>query len=265
MVSATIGRKAGPTATIGRKAGPTATIGRVTEFQFAGREDITTDLIAWWGLDEESGTRVDKHGSNDLADNNTVGFATGKQNNAAQFVHDNAEYLSIADNTDLSMGDIDFAIAVWVYPDSHPTSGAGYGLVTKDAAGNGDREWSLQMTSNERYRFGVSSDGTAFTPVDATSYGTIQDGTWVFIVIQHDSVNDQITIRVNHGTVDSKAHSAGVYDGTTAFNLGRFSLTGTTEHDGRLDEVAVWKRLLTEAEQKWLYNDGDGRPYIIFG
>ena len=38
----------------------------------------TTDLIAWEELNEESGTRVDAHGSNDLADDNTVLFDTGK-------------------------------------------------------------------------------------------------------------------------------------------------------------------------------------------
>lgn len=32
-----------------------------------------TSLVSWWNLSEASGSRVDSHGSNDLADNNTVG------------------------------------------------------------------------------------------------------------------------------------------------------------------------------------------------
>lgn len=36
-----------------------------------------TNLIAWWDLDEVSGTRFDSHGSNDLTDNRTVSSATG--------------------------------------------------------------------------------------------------------------------------------------------------------------------------------------------
>jgi len=36
-----------------------------------------TGLVAFWHLNEPSGTRYDAHGSNDLTDNNTVGVATG--------------------------------------------------------------------------------------------------------------------------------------------------------------------------------------------
>jgi hypothetical protein len=34
-----------------------------------------TNLVSWWDFEEESGARVDSHGSNDLTDNNTVGRA----------------------------------------------------------------------------------------------------------------------------------------------------------------------------------------------
>ena len=52
------------------------------------------DIIAWWTLDETSGSRSDSHGTATLSDNNTVGYATGKQSNAASFVEANTEYLS---------------------------------------------------------------------------------------------------------------------------------------------------------------------------
>ena len=38
---------------------------------------LDTSLIAYWKLDEESGTRVDAQGANDLTDNNTVLFGAG--------------------------------------------------------------------------------------------------------------------------------------------------------------------------------------------
>ena len=31
--------------------------------------------------------------------------------------------------------------------------------------------------------------------------------------------------------------------------------------DGRLDQVGVWKRVLTADERTWLYNSGNGRSY----
>ena len=67
---------------------------------------LPTNLIAYWKLDEASGTRNDSKGANHLTDNNTVTQAVGKVGNAAQFTLANSEYLSIADNADLSAGDI---------------------------------------------------------------------------------------------------------------------------------------------------------------
>ena len=36
-----------------------------------------TDLVSWWSLSETSGTRYDQHGTNNLTDNNSVGWAAG--------------------------------------------------------------------------------------------------------------------------------------------------------------------------------------------
>ena len=36
-----------------------------------------TDLVSWWSLSETSGIRYDQHGTNNLTDNNSVGWAAG--------------------------------------------------------------------------------------------------------------------------------------------------------------------------------------------
>ena len=36
-----------------------------------------TDLVSWWSLSETSGTRYDQHGTNNLTDNGSVGWAAG--------------------------------------------------------------------------------------------------------------------------------------------------------------------------------------------
>ena len=47
-----------------------------------GYNDLTTsqktDLVSWWSLNEITNDRHDSHGNNDLTDNGTVGFDTGK-------------------------------------------------------------------------------------------------------------------------------------------------------------------------------------------
>src|SRR5881394_1372626 len=77
------------------------------------RSPWLTSLVAHWKLDQTSGLRADSHGGNDLADFNTVTFAAGKIGNAASFLGVNEESLGAADNAALSMGDIDFSIALW--------------------------------------------------------------------------------------------------------------------------------------------------------
>ena len=59
---------------------------------------LTDDLVAYWTLDEASGTRSDSVGSSDLTDINTVTSAPGILNGAAQFTAANNEYFEVADN-----------------------------------------------------------------------------------------------------------------------------------------------------------------------
>ena len=74
------------------------TILSVVVFVGPAEADLTDNLVAWWTLDETSGTRFDCVGSNDLADNNTVTSDPGKVNVAAEFTLATEEFLSIPSN-----------------------------------------------------------------------------------------------------------------------------------------------------------------------
>ena len=222
-----------------------------------GSSTLNNSLIAVWKLEETSSTRNDSKGSNHLTDNNTVASATGKLGTAADFEVANSEYLSIADNTDLSTGDIDFTFALWVQLESKT---ANMFFATKQA-GAGVREYNTQYNSAvDRFRFGVSNDGTATVNVDASALGSPSTATWYFIVVWHDATANTINIQVNDGTVNSASHTTGVFNSTAAFTLGA---TGTpaSYHDGLIDNVYFWKRVLTTDERTALYNSGNGKDY----
>lgn len=213
---------------------------------------------AYWRLDEASGPRYDSAGGNTLTDNNTVTQAAGaKIGNAAQFTAANSESLSIADNADLSMGDIDFTICAWVYLD---TKSAVRDLVTKWGA-SGQFEYLLVYDSvSDRYSFFVSNNGTATPEARANTFGSPATGAWHFIVAYHDSVGNVIGIKVNDGAANTTAHTTGVFNSTSAFHLG--GRAGTPSyHNGRMDEIGVVRRLLTGAEMTELYNAGSGKTY----
>ena len=54
---------------------PVSTLASVNNTTIA---TIESSLVSWWDLNEESGTRNDAHGTNNLTDNNTVSYSLGK-------------------------------------------------------------------------------------------------------------------------------------------------------------------------------------------
>lgn len=224
------------------------------------RAGLLTDLKAHWRLNEASSTRVDAHASNDLTDNNTVTQNPGKLGDAAQFTNANSEFLSITDNADLSMGDIDFSIAIWAYLDNKTT---GQALLAKWVETSNSEYMLRYDDGTDRLIFSVTSGGTDATRnnISATTFGSPPTATWMFIVAWHDAAGNTIKIQVDNGTADSTAHTGGVYDGTAAFKLGAINSPEVILLDARLDSVSIWKRVLTSGERTDLYNGGSGFDY----
>ena len=101
----------------GAVAAATATIvGAFISFPSA-TSTLTDGLVAYWPLDEASGTRADSHSNSlDLTDNNTVSQGTGHvYANAADFEEATREYLSRA-STDL-LQPLSFSISLWIKPE----------------------------------------------------------------------------------------------------------------------------------------------------
>jgi hypothetical protein len=220
---------------------------------------LTDNLVAYWKLDEASGTRADSVGSNTLTDINTVTSATGKINNAGQFTKSNNEALSIANNTDVQLGDIDWTVTAWVYLDSEP----GQMDIISKATGfsTGTREFELMYLSD---RFVLNTGGFISPVATADNFGAVSTSTWYFIVAWHDAAGNTINISVNNGTANSTATSGSFgTQGSGEFTIGSYNANQTTlwTYDGRIDEVGLWKRVLTSQERTDLYNSGAGFAY----
>lgn len=215
-----------------------------------------TSLISWWNLDEESGVRYDAHGTNHLTDNNTVLYAAGKVGNAAQFVQSNSEFLSIVDNPSISLGDIPFTFAIWLYIDSFP----GYmRFITKDDnVGPETREVMFLTHFDDGNKFYWGRPNS--TLVAATSFGNPSINTWYFVAGWHDPDLNKIYIQVNNGTVDSADHTIGFVDGTADLKIGG-SPTENLTWSGRIESPLFAKRIYTADERTWLYNSEAGRQY----
>lgn len=219
-----------------------------------GTNPGTTELKAWWSLDEASGARSDSHGSNDLTDNGSVGQAVGVVGNAASFGGN--ESLSIADNADFSITTTDFTLAMWVRFDS-------YGSFPHLAGkwGNSGEEWFVRLkgsSSTALFSFFVIDSDVNFIELEADTPATVELDTWYLITAWYNGSN--INIEVNNGVAYGSAHNTGVRDLDGPFTLGERG-TGSGDLLGRLDEVSFWHRALTADEREWMYNNGSGRSY----
>lgn len=220
---------------------------------------LSKGLVAHWTLDEDGGVREDEVGGNDLADNATVTQAVGKKVKAAQFTKANLEFLSSIDKPDLRMGDIDFTFAGWVYLDSKPAGSMG--IITKTGPSD---EYKIEMMvpAIDRFQFRIVNALSVGTAIRADSFGSPPTGQFIFIVAWNDSVANTINIQINNGAIDSVAHAGGVRVGTNPFEIGRVDQPATVRtFDGRIDEVGIWKRVLTAQERTDLFNGGNGNSY----
>jgi hypothetical protein len=224
-------------------------------------KSLFSGLVDYWPGYEASGSLQSALGRNNLTDVNTVTSAQGRVVAARQYVKANTEKHTLASNSDVQTGDIDFSFVQWLYLDSttavasvHKINAAGteyeYGLIYNPATG--------------RFEWYISNTGTAWnTSVQASSFGAPSTGTWYMLYVDHDSVNNLIGIMVNAGVKNTTAWSSGVRAGTGVFVIGGWD--GPDTWDGRICESGMWKRCLTYREIQYLYNNGLGRTYPFDG
>jgi hypothetical protein len=216
---------------------------------------LTDSLVAYWSLDEASGTRVDATGrGNDLTPVGTPGSAAGTVGSAVDLSSGNS--LSRASGADVSPGNVDFTLAFWVRFDAIP----GAADVLGKWAGGGQLEYDVYLPGPFNHlQFICSTTGSDFPAVAAATFGLLSATTWYFVVAWHDAAANTLNIQVNNGAVDSAPHAGGVFQGSTALLLGGSNFGAPM--DGRLDEVALWHRVLTSDERTALYNGGAGLAY----
>lgn len=212
---------------------------------------LVTGLVAYWSLDETSGTRADSVGSADLTDNNTVGSAAGKNSNAASFVAANTESLSIAD---FVMPD-SYTISLW----SSKSAGDSYPALVKACGATWYTQAQVVVYWSEAAVLRcIVGDGTNYPTADI---GSLTATNLNFVVATYDASSKKCGLSVNGSAVTLSAALAGTrYNTATTFSIATGD-TGDVPNriTGLIDEVGLWSRVLTEDERAELYNSGTGK------
>jgi hypothetical protein len=204
-------------------------------------------LISYWRLNEESGTRYDAIGAKHLTDNNTVGFAAGKKNNAASSVAANNEWLSKAA---VVMPD-SYTIAAWIYVDSILTGG--YLACQNEWATS--NQFYLYSNGNIFHLCGDGLGGFKYAGVAPVNPGVPE---WHLLIAWLD-----VSDKTPHLSVDGQAEVVNtgalpaLYRTAAPFIVGQDIVHPNI--DLKIDEVGVWSRVLTSAERIELRAAGAGK------
>ncbi len=180
-----------------------------------------------------------------------VGLKKATFNNAASFTAASTEYLSVTSNSSLQTGGGSFTIAGWV--NMSDKSAFRY-LISKFASGNSGEFYLYYQQSTDLFRF-VVANGTTGSSIADVQLGSPSINTWYYLVAWYDSSTSKVYIQANND-VPSSASAVTPVSTSDDFRIG--GLPGIGWHQGKIDNVAYWKRILTPAERAQLYNGGAG-------
>jgi hypothetical protein len=201
------------------------------------------NLISWWKGD---GNARDKTGLNNGALMNGTGFASGMVGQAFSFdgVDD---YVSVPNSASLDPTAA-ASIVVWVYFDQLP-SAAGHFMYIAGKSGSATDLDVQAQTDNRVYFYVDGSRAVASTTV-------VQTGRWYHIVGTYTASN-QLKMYVN-GVLENTVSIVGTTRGmnNNPFTIGQSAIWGGRFFKGRIDEVGLFNRALSDAEVQSIYNAG---------
>ena len=157
------------------------------------------------------------------------------------------DYVGIPDDAVLDFGTGDFTISFWVYA-------ADYAQVTKGlvclANATDNAGIITRTTSAGKVETFISADGGGWGEASPVSASALTNGTWNNVVLLRDSGTAKLYINAVLSDSDSNTADIPSYDVT----IGRtYEATNNYYFDGKIDEVSMFNKGLTQAEITSLY------------
>ena len=205
-------------------------------------------------MDQFQGARLDGVSTNHLYARNWPINAAGQIGNAAQF--NGSSHWMVRTNNSISTALTgDFTIRAWLWLDNTETNGVAVSTERTGAYLGFGPGYGGGMTGS-LWNFGMK---TSSGWIQATSAGIPTIGSWYYVVGWYDSTAGKKCIQVvaasgsYPGTIDTNAQSSAITATGQPFNVGTWEEGVNNQWPGRIDEIAIWTRVLTDAErgQDW--------------
>jgi len=224
----------------------------------------TPDMISYWKMEETSGiVFADSYGVNDARC--AAGFRpapAGGILGGGQFFDGIDDAVDVSADPSLDWTNADsFSIELWCR--FSYTAGQSKVMIGRDGLSVGGTHWWLgyDVTIPAASFVLLDDDGVAASVRGST---VINDDQWHHLVAVRDASSGTIALYIDGQLQQSKPVAyTGDFGAPKEVNIGYlfFQNQYRFPYTGYLDEIAIYRRALKEAEIQWHYNAGQARPY----
>jgi hypothetical protein len=215
-------------------------------------------------MDEASGNRTDLVESKVLTDVNTCGAATAKRGaNGADFINANTERLE----TTVSLGKINWSMSAWIAVKDRTNSDYRYALTTGPnvVANNASLGSILVNAPDDDVYFIIGNAAGNYNDFSIANVFAANN-TYYHIACTYNASTDAFYGYAQGGnkTTDTWVGAPGACATNDIIRVGWHPYTNaaaTQYHDGWVDEVYMWNKVLTDGEVSDLYASGAGLFY----
>lgn len=230
--------------------------------------NLLSGLIAYWKLEEASGTRYDSHGSYDLNENVGIDDGVGVKGNCAvsNSTYNDGRSLTISPSPYDSVG-ASWSLSFWMSTNDNNDDTFN---MFPNAWGNCVLFEILTIDGNKIVQGRLWKDGEAAEINTDVSRSEIYSGGFVHVAITHDLPTKTVRVYydgieehvVTYTTSLNPVNGTESADANTILSMFAGDTDGTNyAGPGKLDEVGIWGRAITAAEVSALYNNGSGITY----
>lgn len=227
---------------------------------------LDTNLISFWKFDESSGNASDALGSYNLTNNNTVGYATGKINNGADFGsgNTNKDFTIPSGFTNLA-SNAAFSFSFWI----KTTDTTNNPFVSSRCNSSAHAQWNIMKHNSGYILFEISPANSSSNrmSVKNTTGNSLHDGNWHHVVITKaaNRLTSGVKIYIDGTSCTVADDSTNTLSSDaptgTAGAIGSRTATFGNFWNGMIDAFGIWSRELDATDVASLYNSGTGVQY----
>ncbi len=206
--------------------------------------------VAWWKLDEDSGTQAADWSGNGL--HGTLGsgssaptWLSGKFNNALSF--DGNDYIDLGTPTSLNITQ-QISISAWI---KRSALGGSDSIICKRLT-TGNIQYCLRMFPDNKAYIGTYN-GSSWTRAFSTSE-LISTTDWYHVLGTYDKSNFKIYI--NGVLENTQSYSSDLNNTSGKTSIGKMGEQNSDFFNGLIDDVRIYNYALTDTQIKTLYNNG---------